>query len=101
MNGLKTRRKNFVKAPRIGPSLWAAIDPRSRLHFGKTLAAESWTIRMAKPKDRDEFCYLDVTPTDHLGIRIPKALHVLEMNLRLDLARLEAFANRGRFQFPN
>lgn len=56
---------------------------------------------MTDPKSRDEFCYLDVTPTDHLRIRIPKALHVLEMNLRLDLARLEAFANRGRFQFPN
>ena len=56
---------------------------------------------MTDPKDRDEFCYLDVTPTGHLGIRIPKALHVLEMNLRLDLVRLEAFANRGRFQFPN
>ena len=77
------------------------MGPQYRLPFGKALAAESWTIRMTDPKDRDEFCYLDVTPTGHLGIRIPKALHVLEMNLRLDLARLEAFANRGRFQFPN
>ena len=99
MNGLKTRRKNFVKAPRIGPS-----EPSWVLNIAYILGRHlggKLTIRMTDPKDRNEFCYLNVIPTGHLEIRIPKALHVLEMNLRLDLARLEAFANRGHFHFPN
>lgn len=45
-------------------------------------------------------CELNL-PKCNLGIRIPRALHVLEMNLRLDLERLEVFANQQHFRFGN
>ncbi len=70
-------------------------------HYGAPRALRTiYSFDMTRDADRFDKLACDLNlPKINLGIRIPRALHVLEMNLRLDLERLEFFANGHPFGF--